>query len=437
MCILSSKGGTDPSSEKIVFVKALLGLFFHVAMKVILGLLLFLAVAFSSEITKWNTHLLNQIAFSKLNPPAASRQIAMLTTAQFEAANTVQDIYERYLPAPLTTGTSAKPKPAAAQAARDILVFFYPANQSFFDAELATSLAAFSGYTLSQSVSVGQAAAAAIIANRTGDGSSTASTGYTAPDPLEDGVWRPTGPAFASYLLPNWRLVKTFGYPTPAALAAEYEAPARDSISYLADLDQVHTIGGTTSTTRTSEQSLIARVWAAGGGTVTPPGQWIQIAIQVSESFGLSFMEEAQTFARLGVSLADAAIICWATKYNEQLWRPVTAIQAGGDSTWTSYIVTPPFPSYTSGHSTFSGAAAKVLREQTGKNKHDAFTVTAGGESRTLTKIQDAADEAAMSRVYGGIHYLFDSEDGLEIGKAIGKYNTKNIMRLKADCEDE
>lgn len=365
----------------------------------------------------------------------------MLSTAQFEAANTVQDIYEPYLHGSgLSAGSSAKPKPAAAQAARDILVFFYPGNQSFFDAELAISLAAFSGTTLSQSVAVGQAAAAAIIANRTGDGSATAATGWTLPDPLEPGVWRQTPPAFATYLLPNWRLVKTFGVPDPAVRAAAYEAPALTSLTYTTDLAAVQAIGGTASTTRTAEQSLIARVWAAGGGTVTPPGQWIQIAIQVSESSGLSFMEEAQTFARLGVSLADAAIICWATKYNEQLWRPITAIQAGGDVSWTSYIATPPFPSYTSGHSTFSGAAAKVLREQTGKNKHDAFTVySCQGctESRTLTKLQDAADEAAMSRVYGGIHYLFDSEDGLEIGKSIGKYNTKYIMRLKADCEDE
>lgn len=407
-------------------------------MRWLVGLLLFIAVAFSSEITKWNALLLDRIAFARLSPPAASRQIAMLNIALFEAANTVQDIYEPYLHGSgLSAGSNAKPKPASAKAARDILVAFYPANTSLFDSELADSLAAFSGSTLSQSVDVGQAAAAAVIANRTGDGSATAAAGWTLPDPLEDGVWRPTGPAFATYLLPNWRLVKTFGVPDPAARAAEYTAPALESLTYTTDLAEVQAIGGTTSTTRTAEQSLIARVWAAGGGTVTPPGQWIQIAIQVSESSGLSFMEEAQTFARLGISLADAAIVCWATKYNEQLWRPVTAIQAGGDATWTSYIGTPPFPSYTSGHSTFSGAAAKVLREQTGKNKHAAFTVVSGGESRTLTKLQDAADEAAMSRVYGGIHYLFDSEDGLEIGKSIGKYNTKKILRLKADCEDD
>lgn len=410
-------------------------------MRSLIGLLLFIAVAFSSEITKWNALLLDRIAFARVNPPAASRQIAILSIAQFEAANTVQDIYEPYLHGSgLSAGSSAKPKPASAQAARDILAFFYPANISFFDSELAVSLAAFSGTALSQSVAVGQAAAAAILANRTGDGSATAGTGYTAPVPLEDGDWRPTPPAFAPYLLPNWRLVKTFGVPDPAARAAEYTSPALGSIRYNADLAEVREIGGTTSTTRTAEESLIARVWAAGGGTVTPPGQWIQIAIQVSQSSGLSFMEEAQTFARLGISLADAAIVCWATKYNDQLWRPVTAIQTGLDATWTSYIVTPPFPSYTSGHSTFSGAAAKVLREQTGKNKHDAFTVySCPGctEFRTLTKLQDAADEAAMSRVYGGIHYLFDSEDGLEIGKSIGKYNTKKILRLKADCEDD
>lgn len=401
----------------------------------LIGLLAFLAVAFGSEITKWQTTLLDCIAFYRLNPPEASRRIAMLLLAQFEAANAAQRIYEQYLPAAISAGSSAKPKPAAAQAARDILAFFFNSNISFFDAELATSLAGYSGATLSQSIAVGQAAAAAILANRTGDGSATAGTGYTAPVPLEDGDWRPTPPGFAGYLLPSWGLVKTFGVVNPAARAAEYEPPALSSLQYANELAAVQAIGGAASTTRTADESKIARVWAAGGGTVTPPGQWVQIAIQVSDSTGLSFMEEAQTFARLGISLADAAIVCWVTKFNTQWWRPVTAIQLASDPTWTSYIPTPPFPAHTSGHSTFSGAAARVLREQTGKNKHEEFSIISGGETIVHTKLNAAADEAAESRFYGGIHYESDSADGLEMGNKIGKWVSKNLLRLLSDCE--
>ncbi len=404
----------------------------------LVGLLAFLLVARCSEITKWNGLLLQQFIATKLNPPMASRQLAMLHTAQFEAANTVGSIYQAYLvDSGITAGAYANAQAASAQAARDILTFFYAVNQSSWDAALAASLSSYSGDTLTDSVALGQAAAAAIIANRTGDGSATASTGYTAPDPLEDGDWRPTPAAFAAYLLPNWRLVKTFGVTDPASRAASVEPPALDSLTYANELAEVKEIGGTTSTTRTSTQSLIARVWAAGGGTVTPPGQWFQILTQVSAARGLTFIEEARIFALTGIAVADAGIVCWATKYNSQRWRPITAIQLGGEPSWTSYIGTPPFPAHTSGHSMFSAAAAEVIRRVTSKNKQAAFTVTVAGESRTHTYLTTAADEAAASRVYGGIHYESDSADGLELGKSIGKKVAKKILRKIGDDEDE
>jgi PAP2 superfamily len=394
----------------------------------LVGLLLFIAVAATTEISRWNQHLLNQIAFVRLNPPAASRQLAMLHVAQFEAANSVAELYEAYLPTALSHPT-ANPELAAAKAARDVLNTLYPANQTFWDAQLDISVAAFSG-DAAPSLTAGAAAASAVIANRTGDGSATAGSGYTAPSPLEPGDWRPTAPAFASYLLPSWGLVKTWVVTDPAQRAASVEPPALDSLQYANELEEVRLIGAVDSTTRTAEESLIARVWAAGGGTVTPPGQWFQIAQQITGD--LTFMEQAQTYARLGVAVADSAIVCWTTKFNTQLWRPITALREGGYPTWSSYIGTPPFPAHTSGHSTFSGAAARVLRDQTGSNSHPAFTVVSGADSRTLTHLTVAADEAAMSRIYGGIHFESDSADGLELGVKIGKA-VRKVMQLKAD----
>lgn len=394
------------------------------------------ATVATSEILKWNGFLLDCFRNVSINPPAGSRQLAMLHVAQFEAANCVADLYEPYLVnSGLLAGLSADPVAAAAQAAHDIMEFLYPSAASVWDAELALSLAPYSGDVLDQSVDIGSAVAGAIIANRTGDGSASAGTGWTLPAPLDDGIWRPTPPANATYLLPNWRLVAPWGIPDVEEIASLVLPPELFSTQYEAETTMVRQLGASVGSTRSATQSLIARVWAAGGGTVTPPGQWFQIAHQIVNSTSMSFMQQAQTFARLGMAVADAAIVCWATKYNTQRWRPVTAIRFQGYSNWSSYITTPPFPAHTSGHSSFSGAAATVLRRQTGKNKHAEFTIVAGSDWRTLTNLAAAAEEAAWSRVYGGIHYESDSADGTTIGEEIGTYIAKYVIPLKGELE--
>lgn len=393
----------------------------------------------ASEITKWNTHLLNCFINVSLSPPEASRQLAMLHVAQFEAANTVVDDYAPYLvESGLTAGASANPVAAAAQAAHDVMVFLYPTAQSDWDLELAASLASYSGAELTDSIAIGAATAAAIIANRTGDGSDDAALGWTLPSSLDPGVWRPTPPADAAYLLPNWRLVKTWGVPDREEIASTVMPPELFSARYNEEVDLVRRLGAASDSERSATQSLIARVWAAGDGTVTPPGQWFQIAQQVSGSTSMPFMQESQTFARLGMAVADAAIVCWTTKFNSQRWRPYSAIQYQNLTDWTSYITTPPSPAHTSGHATFSGAAATVLRLQTGKNKHTTFTVEAGPTSpdnRTLTSLAAAAEEAAWSRVYGGIHFESDSIDGLTTGEEIGAFIATYVIPLKGSFE--
>src|SRR5262249_38449246 len=135
----------------------------------------------------------------------------------------------------------------------------------------------------------------------------------------------------------------------------------------------------------------------------------------------------------------DAAIVSWDAKYQDNFWRPVTAIrgadadgnpQTAADPTWTPLIVTPPFPSYTSGHSTFSGAASTVLTAAFGPNV--AFTDAgdpAQSYSRSFTSFSQAADEAGISRIYGGIHYMFDNRDGLASGRALGQYVVDNFLK--------
>ncbi|MFO0883154.1 MAG: vanadium-dependent haloperoxidase [Pirellulales bacterium] len=129
-------------------------------------------------------------------------------------------------------------------------------------------------------------------------------------------------------------------------------------------------LGSATGSTRTTDQTNIAKFWADGAGTITPPGHLNQMAHVVADSQGNSMAQNARLFAMLNIALADAAIMAWNTKYATEFWRPVTAIRAAdtdgnanttADTAWTPLLTTPPFPSYVSGHSSFSGTAAAVL----------------------------------------------------------------------------
>jgi len=169
----------------------------------------------------------------------------------------------------------------------------------------------------------------------------------------------------------------------------------------------------------TDEQRTIANYWADNAGsTGAPPGHWIAIVGQIARNHGPSLMAAAEAYTRVGLAVADAFISCWQTKYTYNLLRPVIYIQDVIDPTWGPLLVTPSFPSYTSGHATQSGAAAVVLTDMFGVV---AFTDTLFTDHnlvppqapRAFISFEEAAEEAALSRLYGGIHYLFDNNKGL------------------------
>jgi hypothetical protein len=172
---------------------------------------------------------------------------------------------------------------------------------------------------------------------------------------------------------------------------------------------------------------------------VTPPGHWNRIAQTVSRQLGLSLTDNARLFALLNVSLADAGIVCWEGKFGYSYWRPVTAIHEADldgnpdtapDRSWQSLLTTPPFPSYASGHSSFSGAAAAALARFFG---NDAIRFSIGSEgtpdvTRSYVGFWAAAQEAGRSRIYGGIHYEFDNQEGLRTGRAVAEFITRNYF---------
>jgi hypothetical protein len=194
--------------------------------------------------------------------------------------------------------------------------------------------------------------------------------------------------------------------------------------------------------TRTPDQDQIALFWADGVGTETPPGHWNSIAQDVSAAQGNTLDENARLFALLNIALADAAICAWDAKYAFNFWRPITAIRAGDtdgnpdtepDPAWSSFIATPPFPDYVSGHSTYSGAAAMVLATFYGTDNmaFDTGSDFLPGVIRHFDSFSAAAAEAAESRLYGGIHYRSANEDGLHAGLGVGAFVAENLLLSK------
>ena len=180
---------------------------------------------------------------------------------------------------------------------------------------------------------------------------------WTGTPPVGPGFWIPTPPAYVypplEPLAGTWR---TWNVESGSQLRPG-PPPAYGSAQFLAEMNEVYSV----SLTLTEEQKRIADYWADGAGTVTPPGHWNVIALDLLRTAGWPTLRTARLFATLNTAQADAFISCWDTKYAYWSLRPVTAIRRLIDPTWSSYIVTPPFPSYTSGHSTTSGAASTVL----------------------------------------------------------------------------
>ena len=393
-------------------------------------------------VIQWNRIMLDAVRTVKPPPPAGARAMAMTSLAVFDAVNSIEGKYTSYL-TKVSTSLATSKDAAVAQAAYKVLSALFPTYQANLDAQLATSLGTIAdGASKSAGITLGNTVANTYLTSRATDGSSNVVTYTPGADP---GDWQPTPPAFANPLLPQWPQVKPFAMKSGSQFRAP-TPPTLTSATYARDLNQVMDLGSATSTSRTQEQTDIANFWAGGGGTATPPGQWNMIAQEVSESKCLTIGENARLFAMLNMALADAGISAWDTKYAFNMWRPITAIRNADldgnaattkDATWTPLLATPPFPTYTSGHSTFSGAAAAALGAFFGTDEVSfiARSEVSGVADRGFTSFREAAEEAGISRIYGGIHFNFDNTAGLAAGEKIGKLVASKFLTVKPTME--
>lgn len=251
---------------------------------------------------------------------------------------------------------------------------------------------------------------------------------HTYQPPQGPGMWSPTPPDFLRAMQPDWGQNRPFAMPTSDACAPPPPptySVAPTSPTYLEAMEVY-----TTVQTLSKAQRETALYWADDPTlTATPPGHSLAIATQVLRQENASLALTATTYARLGMAVADAFIACWEAKYTYNRVRPITYIQQVIDPTWnataiTDPVLTPPFPEYPSGHATEAGAMATVLSAIFGDDYAftDASQLRLGFAPRRYASFWQAAEEAATSRLYGGIHFHSANAQGLAQGRCVAAY---------------
>lgn len=402
-----------------------------------LGLCLCAPPAARADIVlEWN--LTMAAAVGGQHPFAQTRFAAITQLAVFEAVNAIEGHYEGYLPAGTVTAPSdASTDAAVASAAHAVLTAYLPGQAALLDAALATSLAAIpDGPAKEAGIETGQAAAAAMIARRAGDGSEVPQF-YTA-GPAAPGQWLPTPSCAASQMrgaFLHWRSIAPFGIPSGDAFRLP-PPPAFGWGAYTRDFDEVKAVGRVDTVMRPFDRATVARFYA-----ITSPVNWANsVARQVASAQGRSVSENARALALMNMALADAAIAVFDTKYHYNFWRPETAIRAAStdgndrtaaDDTWAPFIVAPCFPSYPSGHATLSYSAKEVLDRVYGSSGHNITLTNPLLEDVALSyaEFKRIVEDIDDARVFGGIHYRFDQDLGAQQGRSVGAYIFKNNLK--------
>ena len=385
-------------------------------------------------ILQWNRVLMDTIRTPGQHPSTIMpvRSYAIMHAAMFDAVNSIDGTYTPYL-TDVPGSKNASLEAAAAQAAHDVLTALYPTRQAVFDAELATSLEGIEENRAQQGIRVGQIVAARLVEIRASDGWTVTPPPYSLPS--TPGNWQPA-PAAATFT----------HYPavTPFALSSAYQfapdaPPAMTSEEYAADLNEVKELGAVNSVTRTADQTKVAQLWAGVGTPTNFLFVWNNVARTVALARGISTVELARLFALTNISLHDALQSSFASKFQYGKWRPVTAIRRADedgnpntspDAVWSPLNANPSYPSYSGNMAALSASQSTVLALFFGRDdiRFQHTWEGAGGSTRSYAGFAAMADEAARSRVYGGIHFTFDNVAGQSIGRNVGNYVYQNFL---------
>jgi len=416
---------------------------FRLAAAAFLSAIAFPAVAHADAVTDWNIYANTAIFSNGPTAHSAALSTAMVQGAVYDAVNAIAGGYQPYLDTP-AADPSFSQGAAAATAAYRVALAVAPASQAAFlnDKYYNVSLPAIpDGPAKTGGISVGEAAAAHMLAARQNDGRGGPFTFVIGTLP---GEWRPSPPFFLRDPTPWVGNVTPFLVPNAEMLRTDGPNPLK-SQAYAEDYNEVKSLGKLDSTTRTADQTMAAIFWQS-----QPGGLYGGVLRQLSARFGLTTAQNARLFAMVSLAAADGAIGCWNDKYYWNFWRPTDAIQQGdsdgnpatdGDPNWyplfdpstptTPSLSTPPFPDHPSGHSCVSGASLHAMQDFFGTDKI-GFDITSSrfpGQPRHYDRFSDALKEVIDARVWGGIHFRTADVQGGVLGKKVAHWEEKHYFQ--------
>jgi len=418
------------------------------AMAILAILLAAPAIARADSVADWNAIAVQTIsAVTPARPaPVAILDMAIVHVAVYDA---VQAIDKRFKPYHVEIpGASGSPDAAVAKAAHDILVNLFPAQTMSLDTTYALYLSNHGIAPNDPGVAVGETAARGIIALRANDGrfplNQVPFTGGTDP-----GAWRPTEsfigtppapPSFAPMLTPWVANVTPFTLKSGDQWRAK-APPALTSHEYTRDYYEVKLMGARFNSGRTAEQTDFAIFWAANFVAL-----WNRVVRDLAAAHVSNIGDSARLFALVNLSMADAGITAWNTKFAYNFWRPITAIRLGDDDTnprtvgdpdWQPLINTPNYPDYTSGANNVTGAATRALALYFGSDDitFTVFTTNpmAIQQTRTYNRFSDAADDVVTARVFQGIHFRFADAEARKQGRHVAQWAFSHFLRPLGD----
>jgi PAP2 superfamily len=386
------------------------------------------------QVIQWNQELLQLLGVPGAQPATVhpTRTMAITQIAVYDAVNAIVGGHEPYLFQPRAP-RGASPDAAAAAAARTALLALLPSQQQAIDAKYQDSLSQIgAGPRVEQGVQVGEQAAREILAARANDGATA--TPPTFVPQAGPGEYQLTPPNFQQPVFTHWAAVKPFALGS----ASQFRPPAPPAVTsarYTDDFDEVKSLGELNSTTRSPEQTTIGKFWGAG------PVQnvWNQIAQMAALQYHDTLAQNARMFALLDTSLADGVIALYDAKYAYHRWRPVTAVRAAdtdgnpdtaGDANWTPLATTALDPSYPGAHAEISQSAAITLRDFFGSDRAQLALTNASlpGVVRSFDSFSQAADEAAVSRIFAGQHFRYDEDAGQALGDEVGDFVSDHLL---------
>jgi hypothetical protein len=387
------------------------------------------SMAKADTVTDWNRKAGEILVDSGLGPLPVDRALAIVHASVYEAVNAITRRYP-VGDIDLKVIQEASVDAAIASANRTALAELVPSRLAEIDVAYETALITIADdRAKTEGIAIGNAAAAAILAMRAGDG---AMAGETYRPRTSPGVYVPTVIPEA----PQWAKMRPWLMADPAQFRPG-PPPRLDSALWARDYNEVKTLGGKHSHHRTAEQTNIALFWEE----VMPP-IYHGVVRSVAEVDGREITQNARLFAAVTQASHDALIAVFDAKYHYGFWRPVTAIRNGDidgneaterDPSWLPFIETPMHPEYPCAHCIVAGAVGAVLQAEIGTGPEPLLTTVsnaAGGVARSWTKIDDLMQEVNDARIYDGVHYRNSGEVGASMGRQIGELAVKKYLLL-------